>query len=243
MTTAITGFPTEALPDVPPAALGATAEADGALLLRGLLDAELVDRVRTVALDAAHETGWLHPDHPPSAGISRPGLAIGAYDDAWLEVQRAVVSDSSWDALGTTPPLHRALEAILGTPPEGGHGSVLRAFSTAGEPYTTPPHQERAFIGGRPNAWTAWIPLGECPRELGGLAVMRGSHRRGPLPHAGDHCTRVPEGQPWACGDYEPGDVLLVHCHTLHRALPNRDPAGRLRLSADFRFRPRAPSS
>ena len=93
-------------------------------------------------------------------------------------------------------------------------------------------------MGGRPNAWTAWIPLAECPRELGGLAVMRGSHRRGPLPHAGDHCTRVPEGQPWACADYEPGDVLLVHCHTLHRALPNRDPAGRLRLSADFRFRP-----
>lgn len=115
---------------------------------------------------------------------------------------------------------------------------MLRAFSAAGGQHTTPPHQERAFIGGRPDAWTAWIPLGECPRALGGLAVMRGSHRRGPLPHAGDRCTRVPEGQPWACADYEPGDVLLVHCHTLHRALRNRDPAGRLRLSADFRFRP-----
>ena len=241
MTTATTGFPVEALADRSPlvrdpAALRAAAEAEGALLLRRLLDGGLVERVRTVALDAARATGWLHPDRPPSDGIARPGLAVGAYDDAWLEVQRAVVGDPSWDALGTAPPLRLALEAVLGAPPEGGHGSVLRAFSTAGE--TTPPHQERAFIGGRPNAWTAWIPLGECPRELGGLAVMPGSHRRGPLPHAGDHCTRVPEGQPWACADYDPGDVLLVHCQTLHRALPNRDPAGRLRLSADFRFRP-----
>ena len=50
----------------------------------------------------------------------------------------------------------------------------------------------------------------------------------------------VPEDRPWAGADYEPGDVLLVHCLTLHRALPNRDPAGQLRLSADFRFRPEA---
>ena len=234
---------TEALADrspllADPDSLRAGAEADGALLLRQLLDAELVDRVRAVALDAARAAGWLHPDRPPSAGIARPGVAVGAYDDAWLEVQRAVVGDPSWDALATAPALQCTLEAVLGAPPEGGHGSVLRAFSPAGEEHTTPPHQERAFIGGRPDAWTAWIPLGECPQALGGLAVMRGSHRHGPLPHAGDRCTRVPDGHPWACADYEPGDVLLVHCHTLHRALPNRDPAGRLRLSADFRFRP-----
>ena len=131
-----------------PDSLRASAEADGALLLRALLDAELVDRVRAVALDAGRAAGWLHPDHPPSAGIARPGLAIGAYDDGWLEVQRTVVGDPSWDALGAAPALQPALEAVLGTPPVGGHGSVLRAFSTAGGQHTTPPHQERAFIGG-----------------------------------------------------------------------------------------------
>ena len=221
-----------------PGALRDRARADGALLLRGLLDPALVERVCALALYAAAEHGWLHPDHPWSDGIVRPGLALGAYDEDWLAVQRAVVVDSSWTKLGEAPPLLDALAKVLGAPPSSGDGSVLRVFSPAGDAHTTPPHQELAFTGGPPTGWAAWIPLVTCPLSRGGLAVMRGSHRAGLLPHAGDRCTRVPEGGPWACADYEPGDVLLVHCQTLHRALPNRDPAGRLRLSADFRFRP-----
>ena len=69
-----------------------------------------------------------------------------------------------------------ALEAVLGAPPEGGHGSVLRAFSPAGEEHTTPPHQERAFIGGRPDAWTAWIPLGDFDIGLDGKPENATSH-------------------------------------------------------------------
>jgi hypothetical protein len=225
------------------AALRDRARADGALLLRGLLDPVLVGRVLALALYAAADRGWLHPDHPWSDGIARPGLALGAYDLDWVAVQRAVVVDSSWSKLGEAPPLLDALAKVFGAPPSGGYGSVLRVFSPTGEAHTTPPHQERAFIGGPPTGWAAWIPLVRCPLSRGGLAVMRGSHRAGLLPHAGGRCTNVPEGGAWACADYEPGDVLLVHCLTLHRALPNRDPEGRLRLSADFRFRPdeRAP--
>jgi hypothetical protein len=221
-----------------PEALRDRASADGALLLRGLLDPALPGRVRALALYAAADRGWLHPDRPWSDGIARPGLALGAYDDDWVAVQCAVVIDQSWTKLAEAPPLLDVLATVMGAPPAGGGGSVLRAFSPAGDAHTTPPHQERAFTGGPPTGWAAWIPLGRCPLPLGGLAVMRGSHRAGLLPHAGDRCTRVPEGEPWACADYAPGDVLLVHCDTLHRALPNRDPEGRLRLSADFRFGP-----
>jgi len=234
---------TEALADSAPlvrdpAALRDRARADGAVLLRGLLDPALAGRVLALTLYAAADRGWLHPDHPWSDGIARPGLALGAYDEDWVAVQRAVVIDSSWRKLGEAPPLLDVLAKVFGAPPSGGYGSVLRVFSPADEARTTPPHQERAFIGGPPTGWAAWIPLVRCPLSRGGLAVMRGSHRAGLLPHAHDRCIRVPEGAPWACADYEPGDVLLVHCLTLHRALPNRDPEGRLRLSADFRFRP-----
>jgi hypothetical protein len=234
---------TEELPDSAPllsdpAALRDRADADGALLLRGLLDPALAGGVRALMLYAAADRGWLHPDRPWSDGVARPGLAVGAYDDDWVAVNRAVVVDPSWPALGEAAPLLGALATVFGAPPAGGYGCVLRAFSPAGEAHTTPPHQERAFIGGPPTGWAAWIPLVTCPLSRGGLAVMRGSHRAGQLPHTDDRCIRVPEGAPWACADYEPGDVLLVHCLTLHRALPNRDPEGRLRLSADFRFRP-----
>ena len=41
----------------------------------------------------------------------------------------------------------------------------------------------------------------------------------------------------WATADYACGDVLAVHCLTVHRACPNltRD---RVRISADFRYEP-----
>ena len=238
---------TEALPDSAPlvsdpVALRDRAGADGALLLRGLLDPALPGRVRALALYAAADRGWLQPGRPWSEGIARPGLALGAYDEDWVAAQRAIVIDPAWTRLGEARPLLDALAKVLDAPPGGGYGSVLRVFSPAGDAHTTPPHQEQAFIGGPPTGWAAWIPLVACPRSRGGLAVMLGSHRAGLLPHADGRCTRVPEG-PWACADYEPGDVLLVNCLTLHRALPNRDPAGRLRLSADFRFQPAMPAT
>jgi hypothetical protein len=234
---------TEPLPDSAallrePVLLRVRAGTDGAVLLRRLLAPVLIARVRARALEAAAEQGWLEPGRPPQEGVARAGLALGAYDDGWLAVHQAVAADPCWSALAKAAPLRTALEFVLAAPVAGGHGSVLRAFSPAGGAHTTPPHQEHAFIGGAPTAWTAWIPLVACPRALGGLAVVRGSHRAGLLPHADDRCTEVPEHEPWACADYAPGDVLLVHCLTLHRALPNRDPAGRIRLSADFRFRP-----
>jgi ectoine hydroxylase-related dioxygenase (phytanoyl-CoA dioxygenase family) len=85
---------------------------------------------------------------------------------------------------------------------------------------------------------TAWIPLSDCPRELGPLALLAGSHHGGLREHSGhgivDGGVRVPEGAVWTSTDYRCGDVVLFQPHTLHCSLPNRS-GDRLRLSADFR--------
>ena len=44
---------------------------------------------------------------------------------------------------------------------------------------TTPPHQDYVHIQATEAVWAAWIPLGDCPKEMGGLTLMPGSHRQG----------------------------------------------------------------
>ena len=90
---------------------------------------------------------------------------------------------------------------------------------------------------------TAWIPLGDCPKTLGSLAVLAGSHHGGVYPvhpatgagGLGIDTEELPYR--WAASDFEAGDVVFFHSHTVHKGLPNlsRD---RLRLSVDYRYQP-----
>jgi ectoine hydroxylase-related dioxygenase (phytanoyl-CoA dioxygenase family) len=75
--------------------------------------------------------------------------------------------------------------------------------------------------------WTAWIPLGDCLRRQGSLAVLPRSNQLG-LGNA------VPRGARWRCFDFAAGDVLFVHSLTLHRALVNR--SAEIRVSVDYRY-------
>jgi hypothetical protein len=107
--------------------------------------------------------------------------------------------------------------------------------------FKTPPHQDYIHIQGAEATYTAWFPLGDCPADLGGLAVLAGSHRAGvlpvsPAPGAGGVGVETEDlALSWVTGDFLLGDVLLFHSHTVHRALDNRSP-DRLRLSVDFRY-------
>lgn len=112
--------------------------------------------------------------------------------------------------------------------------NTVRAFSPHVD-LTTRAHQDGHFVRDLGEFWTVWLPLGECPPELGPLAVVPGSHRAGPLAH--DDAGEVAEGglHPWHTADFRSGDALAFHRRTLHRALPNRS-GTLLRLSADFRY-------
>jgi ectoine hydroxylase-related dioxygenase (phytanoyl-CoA dioxygenase family) len=46
----------------------------------------------------------------------------------------------------------------------------------------TPPHQDFIYAQGTRATYTYWFALGECPRDLGGLSVMRFTHKEGILP-------------------------------------------------------------
>ena len=78
--------------------------------------------------------------------------------------------------------------------------------------------------------FTCWVPLGEVPRTLGGLALSPGSHHTAQVRHR--PLNQLETG--WLTTDYEPGDVLVFDCLTTHAALPNHET--RMRFSGEYRW-------
>jgi hypothetical protein len=107
----------------------------------------------------------------------------------------------------------------------------------------TPPHQDFPLIQGTHKTWTCWMPMGDCPRELGGLAFLKGSHRQGYIPiraakGAGGLAVRLcPWEDKWCQGDYKAGDVVIFTSHTVHKGLRCRR-KDVVRLSLDVRYQP-----
>lgn len=104
----------------------------------------------------------------------------------------------------------------------------------------TEPHQDYPHIQGTADTITAWLPLSDCSRELGGLRYLVGAHRKGAVLSHGADARRpgwadVSNDDPdWATADWKLGDLALHHSLTVHGALPNT--SGRLRLSVDYRY-------
>lgn len=213
----------------------------GCLFLRGLLPPSHVLALRGRVLEACRELGWVAEGAAYGAAVARMGASAGAYDAVWTDLQCRVAPLSEFTRLREHPAILRVLEAVFGGAVRAGRGDTCRVFAPGRPELTTLPHQDHHYVRGSTDLWTVWIPLGDCPRALGGLAVLPGSHREGALPHAGDGEGRqgvdVGPEVVWSAPDYRCGDVLAFNSLTLHRALENRT-ADRLRLSADFRYEP-----
>ena len=224
-----------------PQRLREIARTQGHMLLRGLVPTTLVAKVRRSALQHGHELGWLRATDAAEVRADAALTGTGYDDPVWLEMQRRMLPDADFAALGAHPALLAVLGHLYEEPASTGRGDICRlAFPNAAN-QTTPPHQDHFYVGGSTRIWTAWMPLTECPVGLGPLAVWPGSHLEGLRPHAGEGAGRQgvtpPEHVHWASGDLQPGDVVLFHCLTVHRALANTTNST-LRISVDYRFQP-----
>lgn len=220
------------------------ARSEGYICLRGVVNTDTVMALRHRVLDACAERGWLDQDALPSAAKAGPATPGLAYDDpAYVELLSRIFVLAEFAALRKTPALLKVLQVLLQAPPRAGVGDCLRLSFPANEHLTTGPHQDRHYVK-EEHFWTVWIPLGDCPLELGPLALWPGSHRLGLLHHAaedhapeqaGRYSIQPPEGAVWVSDDLACGDALLFHGLTVHRACPNRS-RDRLRLSVDYRY-------
>jgi ectoine hydroxylase-related dioxygenase (phytanoyl-CoA dioxygenase family) len=214
---------------------------DGYLFLRGLLPPDLVLGLRRVIVEYAIEARWAESAGESGEARAMPGKRIGYYEDPeWVEFQARVQNRREFWSLGEFPGIHQVLDAIadqasflcLNT------ANTCRVVSPHPD-ITTQPHQDANYVSFLDNFWTAWAPLGDCPMELGPLAVLAGSHRHGVDKHTGrgivDGGIAVSPEAVWLTSDFQCGDILLFTQFTIHRGLPNMS-GDRLRFSADFRY-------
>ena len=102
----------------------------------------------------------------------------------------------------------------------------------------TPAHQDGYYFCLNPNeAVTAWIPIGNIDAGNGALAYLKGSHKKGIIPHGSSGVlgfsqglsTDSSSGEEVVCA-VEKGDMLIHHSRTIHYAAGNSSPRPRRSL-------------
>jgi hypothetical protein len=164
-------------------------------------------------------------------------------------------------ALHEHPALFRLFDGIFGEPARCFDYRWLRPVPPGG---FSAFHMDNIYMGaGSHRLLTAWTPLCDAPLEVGGLALLEGSHA---LPgwaktretygsydvdqgdvRGGGHLSDCPremlEKDPagvWrTCADFQAGDVVVFPMHTLHGSVKNTS-RDLIRLSTDMRFQPAA---
>lgn len=222
------------------AALAGSLEEHGYLFLRRLLPAEPILETRRAILELCREAGWLHPASDLLEGRYGGRGACVEGEPSYMAVYRRVIELPSFLRLPHHPVLLDLTSRLLGGDVLVHPRKIGRITFPGKEADATPPHQDHALIKGAARTYTVWMPLGDCPRSLGGLAVLAGSHRAGlrrhvPMRGTGGTGVQLPATVEWHSSDMGIGDCLLFHSHTVHRALPNVS-GGYLRLSVDNRY-------
>jgi hypothetical protein len=201
---------------------------DGYLFLRGLVS---VDEVRLAAgelLDELADRRWLRRGDREGQlnGLFRwAGPSMKEFNRVYASLQ----SKESVHRLVGCDAVRRVVESLLGPAVVHPHRIIRTTLPVkAGGP--DDPSIHRDYLNWRiPDMLTVWMPLLPCSRERGSLAVLAGSHLAGVgYPNTFD----TPSD--WVTGDFDPGDVILFHCYTVHGVLPNESPL--LRLSIDSRW-------
>jgi len=202
--------------------------ADGYLFFRRLL--------RPADVQAAHDSvhaelslgGWISP----ARNHTGPRRATGVRDALADPSFQAALASRGLNRLAYLPALRGPVRLILGAGAFCYPVKVLRVVYPERRGAVTRSryvHQDFG-ISGVQDMLTTWLPLMDISPQLGGLALLPGSHLGPP-----QRPRLLPaDGPGWATTDFQPGDVLLFHCLTAHAALPNH--ADRIRISADFRW-------
>ncbi len=222
-------------------ALASRMRTDGYLFLHKIIPLEPLRALQVQIGTLAQEAGWLRADQPIAASVADPAGFCVDPDPTYLHTLRQINRLEDYHALKHHPALMGLLERLLGRSVFPLPLTLMRNIFPQRPEFTTKAHQDFPNVQGTQTCITAWIPLIDCPLDVGPLQIAVGSHTRGVLDFdiaggaGGIEITDPLEGR-WASGDFRQGDVLLFHSMTVHKGLPNH--SDKLRMSMDVRYQP-----
>ena len=212
---------------------------EGYLFLRGILPKHDVLDLRRQILEFCRDAGWLRAgselldgrtDHPP----------ILESDDAFAEVYARVQALEAFHRLKFDKNVMQVVEDLFQEPVIPFPQSIARIAFPGDNERGTQPHQDWIFVGGSTETLSCWAPLGDVPKDVGGLKILAGSHKAGlleprPAPGPGGRIVDVDPALEWHQSGYGAGDILLFKMLTVHAAA-NNSTQDLLRLSVDYRY-------
>ena len=224
-------------------------DVDGYLFFKKLQDPDKLLALRKEMTQIFYDSGWLADGTDPMDGIVDLASRCTEGDLPYTDVYHKIYRLESFHRLPHEPELTKIVELVLGRTAIALPGKKARTWFPKYVEHTTPTHQDFVHYQGTFDALSYWSPVGDCPIELGPLAVLPGSHKTNKvLDHhfalgAGGLNVRVedlvpefPElDVPWHTTNFELGDTLFFPALTVHKAMPNRT-EDRLRISLDNRF-------
>ncbi len=217
---------------------------DGYLFFRSLVDQDALRDLRRQMLAVMQDGGWIARDTDPLCGIAQPGVQCTEGDPDYTDIYHRVYALRDFHAIAHRREVLDLVERIMGGPVIPQPQKVARLWFPNYTDHTTPIHQDFVHFQGTTRNLTAWTPVGECPLELGGLAILAGSHK---LNRIVEHHFSLGAGslavdvdalqlpQEWYSTNYGWGDTLIFPALTIHKALPNLTP-DRMRVSLDNRY-------
>ena len=218
---------------------------EGYLFFRQLQNPANMRELRSVMMAKIQEAGWLLPHTDPVDGIADISKQCTEGDREYTAGYSQVYKLEAFHRAGHWPEVTQMIEKIMGRPSLPHPHQISRIWFPKYTEHTTPMHQDFVHFQGNFETLTSWAPIGDCPIELGGLAVIPGSHKvERVLDHhfslgAGGLAVDVDQEEEiepiWYSTDYEAGDTLIFPALMIHRALPNYT-EDRLRISLDNRY-------
>jgi hypothetical protein len=212
----------------------------GYALVRNLLPRTDLDSLLTQVAQILFRAGWLKPSHEPIERIANQDAACGDPDPAFKRAYREVFNLEAFHSLPHHPRLRAVMKMIVGERVLVHPKPIGRLIFPQCERLRVHAHQDYRFMNGDPECFTVWIPLHDCPNDVGPLQILEGSHHFGFQSHV-DENLHVPEipagaeiGDEWVGGNINAGDVLIFHSLTVHAAAPNM--SDKMRISLDCRF-------
>ena len=231
---------------------------DGYVLLRDVLDKEILLSVQQVVAEELHRLDAIDPDGDRSACLFPARRGLSLYRVA------SDVSQAERHTLTHQPALCAIFGSIFG---EEARPLDYTWPRIAGPGCGEQPHSDWVYMcRGTSRLYTAWIPLMDLPLSYGPLMVLEDSHRDNPhtrrylqmdadklgyfdaprlkhgaLVHGGRYSRRPDRvclefGTRWLSTDYRLGDVMIFDPRNVHATLDNHSRG--FRLSIDVRYQP-----